>query len=105
MITRREVPLAAVAQGLAIWSSSVLAQTKRPDKKETATAPAVVHADERVSRILAPVRDEHHLPGLIGAILKGDRLAVIGALGIRKIVRPSRCGSLTRYISGHAPRP
>ncbi len=85
MITRREVPLAAAAQGLAIWSSSVLAQTKRPDKKETATAPAVVHADERVSRILAPVRDEHHLPGLIGAILKGDRLAVIGALGIRKI--------------------
>jgi CubicO group peptidase (beta-lactamase class C family) len=85
MIRRRDVPLAAAAQGLAIWSGSAFAQTKRADKKETATAPAPVHADERVSRILAPIRDEHHLPGLIGAVLKGDRLAAIGALGIRKI--------------------
>ena len=35
--------------------------------------------------MLAPVRDEHHLPGLIGAIVTGDRLAAIGAIGIRKI--------------------
>ena len=85
MIRRRDVPLAAAAQGLAIWSGSAFAQTKGRDKKETATAAAPVHADARVSRILAPVRDEHHLPGLIGAILKGKRLAAIGALGIRKI--------------------
>jgi CubicO group peptidase (beta-lactamase class C family) len=85
MIRRRDVPLVAAAHGLAIWSGSAFAQTKGRDKKETATAAAPVHADARVSRILAPVRDEHHLPGLIGAILKGKRLAAIGALGIRKI--------------------
>ena len=72
-------------QGLAIWSGSAIAQTKGPEKKEAATGPAPVQADERVNQVLAPVRDEHHLPGLIGAILKGDRLAAIGALGIRKI--------------------
>ena len=38
--------------------------------------------------MLAPIRDEHHLPGLIGAILSGDRLAGIGAVGIRKIGSP-----------------
>ena len=85
MIRRRDVPLAAAAHGLAIWSGSAIAQTKGPDKKKTATAAPPVHTDARVSRILAPVRDEHHLPGLIGAILKGKRLAAIGALGIRKI--------------------
>src|SRR5262249_39111201 len=36
----------------------------------------------------APVRDEYHLPGLIGAILEGSRLAAIGAVGIRKIGSP-----------------
>jgi CubicO group peptidase (beta-lactamase class C family) len=47
-----------------------------------------VHPDERVNRVLAPVHDEHHLPGLIGAILAGNRLAAIGAVGIRKIGSP-----------------
>ncbi len=35
--------------------------------------------------MLAPVRDAHHLPGLIGAIFTGNRLTAIGAIGIRKI--------------------
>jgi CubicO group peptidase (beta-lactamase class C family) len=47
-----------------------------------------VRDDGRVKEVLAPVRDEHHLPGLIGAILAGDRLAAIGAVGIRKIGSP-----------------
>ena len=41
--------------------------------------------DTRVEDLLGPIRDEHHLPGLIGAISFGDRLAAIGAIGIRKI--------------------
>ncbi len=45
-------------------------------------------ADERLNDVLAPIRDEHHLPGLIGAILTGDGLASIGAVGIRKIGAP-----------------
>src|SRR5260370_2195789 len=108
MIRRRDVPLAAAAQGLAIWSGSAFAQTKRADKKETATAPAPVHADERVSRILAPIRDEHHFPGLIGAVLKGDHLAAIRPLAIRKIAstqpRPAPTPVLSLSCS-HAPTP
>ena len=58
--------------------------TKGRDKNETASAAAPVHADARFSRILAPVRDEHHLPA-DRCDLKGKRLVAIGALGIRKI--------------------
>ena len=88
MIRRRDVPLAVAAQGLAIWSGSAFGQTKGLERKEARTAPPPVRADERVNQVLAPVRDEHHLPGLIGAILTGNRLAAIGALGIRKIGSP-----------------
>jgi CubicO group peptidase (beta-lactamase class C family) len=42
----------------------------------------------RVAEVLAPVRDAHHLPGLIGAILAEGRIAAIGSLGIRKIGSP-----------------
>ena len=34
------------------------------------------------------MRDQFHLPGLIGGILKGHRIASIGAVGIRKIGAP-----------------
>ena len=46
---------------------------------------ANIRPDEQLNRLLDPVRDVHHLPGLIGAIVKGDALAAIGAVGIRKI--------------------
>ena len=85
MIRRRDVPLAVASHGLAIWSGSAFAQTKPPPKKASAPAPEAVKADERVSRVLAPVRDKNRVPGLIGAIVNGDRLAAIGAVGIRKI--------------------
>jgi CubicO group peptidase (beta-lactamase class C family) len=85
MIRCRDVPLVAAAHGLALWSGPAFAQTKGTDATEKATAPMPVTADERVNQILAPVRSAHHLPGLIGAIVQGDRLAVIGSLGVRKI--------------------
>jgi CubicO group peptidase (beta-lactamase class C family) len=92
MIRRRDVPLALASHGLAIWSSSAFAQTKAPQKKASVpqkktSAPAAdaVKADERVGQVLAPVREKHRVPGLIGAIVKGDRLTAIGAVGIRKI--------------------
>jgi CubicO group peptidase (beta-lactamase class C family) len=90
MITRRGVLQAAAVQGLAGWFGPAMAQqpkrkSKGATKKKDGSDPAAVEPDERVSDVLAPVRDEHHLPGLIGAILAGDRLAAIGAVGIRKI--------------------
>ena len=76
---------AAVAGELAWFTGSSFGQTKGKAKRRVAPARATVEADERVNRVLAPVRDAHHLPGLIGAILTGSRLAAIGAIGIRKI--------------------
>ena len=49
------------------------------------TGSTTVRADERLNRLLEPIRDAHHLPGLIGAVVKGDRLAAIGAVGVRKL--------------------
>ena len=40
-------------------------------------------ADDQVSALLAKVRESHKVPGVIGAVLHGDRL-VIGAAGVRK---------------------
>jgi CubicO group peptidase (beta-lactamase class C family) len=93
MITRRGVIQAAVAYGLAggCFRSAMAQQPKRKAKrtpKKSPASPAPVQADERVNDVLAPVRDEHHLPGLLGAIVAGDRLATIGAVGIRKIGSP-----------------
>ena len=85
---RRDVPLAVAARGLAIWCGSAFAQTKAPEKKAAALPSEAVEPDERVNRRLAPIRDKHHVPGLIGAIVTGNRLAAIGASGIRKIGAP-----------------
>ena len=44
-----------------------------------------IRADEQLGKVLESIRDAHHLPGMIGAIVRGDTLAGIGAAGIRKI--------------------
>ena len=72
MIRRRDVPLAAAAHGLAIWSGSAFAQTKGPDEEGSRDCPDTGRRRTSESTsILAPVRDEHHFPGLIGAIVEG----------------------------------
>ena len=62
-------------------------QNGRRKKNRTPAPPddKALQSDQRVEDLLGPIRDEHHLPGLIGAISFGNRLAAIGALGIRKI--------------------
>jgi CubicO group peptidase (beta-lactamase class C family) len=82
---------AAAVPGLVGCFGSAFAQSrskKSGKMKEAAQDELPVQADERVEQVLAPVRDEHHLPGVIGAIYAGNRLAAIGALGIRKIGSP-----------------
>jgi CubicO group peptidase (beta-lactamase class C family) len=87
MINRRDLLRAVAAEGLAFWSPPAFGQSRsqRTAEKHTTENPPPILADERVNRVLAPIRDEHHLPGLIGAIQRGSKLAAIGALGIRKI--------------------
>lgn len=42
-------------------------------------------SDTRIENLLAPIRDEHKVPGLIGGIVYGEALVAIGAVGDRKI--------------------
>jgi len=92
MITRRAVfqGVAAHALGGCLGGAQAWAQSKRKHTgKKVATIDAiVVPSDPRVEAALAPVRDKHQLPGLIGGVLKGDRLAAIGAVGARKLGAP-----------------
>ncbi len=90
MITRRRVLGAAALQGLAAYFGAAMAQEpkrklQRNKKKSPPADRGPIQPDDRVSDVLAPIRDEHHLPGLIGAIFARDRLAAIGAVGVRKI--------------------
>lgn len=89
MIRRRDIPLAAAAHGLAIWSGSAIARAKGQEKKKKPATTTPIRADDRVNKILDPIRDEHRLPGLIGAVFTSNRLAAIGAVGIRKVGAPN----------------
>jgi CubicO group peptidase (beta-lactamase class C family) len=88
MFGRRAFLQAVAAGELAWFSGSSFGQTRGNAKRRAAPVGGNVQGDQRVKDVLAPVRDAHHLPGLIGAILTGGRLAAIGALGIRKIGSP-----------------
>ena len=57
--------------------------------KAPVEAGAPLQADEQVNRILGQARtDGRRLPGMIGAIIRGEELTNIGAVGIRKIGSP-----------------
>jgi CubicO group peptidase (beta-lactamase class C family) len=94
MITRRRALQTAALQTLTCGFGSAMGQQSPRRKGKTALrkkAPdnrVPLEGDARVNDILTPVRDAHHLPGLIGAILTSDGLATIGAVGIRKIGSP-----------------
>jgi CubicO group peptidase (beta-lactamase class C family) len=87
MINRRDVLKAIASGGLLFHGASALAQSPRSSKKKKKASPEQIGAlgDARLSDLLGPIRDEYHLPGLIGVILIGNRLAASGAVGIRKI--------------------
>jgi CubicO group peptidase (beta-lactamase class C family) len=105
MIGRREWLCGTAATGLAAWLGAGLggsARAQSPAKRKgktmtrtvrrpalpsskSATPAGPIRADERMNQTLAPIRDAHHLPGMIGAILLGESLATIGAVGVRKI--------------------
>ncbi len=60
---------------------------KAATTKDASTPPPV--ADEQINRILSQARtDGRRLPGMIGAVIRGEEIAAIGAVGIRKIGSP-----------------
>jgi CubicO group peptidase (beta-lactamase class C family) len=89
MTTRRSVLQAAAIQGLAGCFGSAFVQPKSKETAKTGLAQdqPPIRADARITRLLAPIRDASDVPGLIGAILTGERLE-IGAVGVRKIGSP-----------------
>ena len=73
---------------LSLHRAKAVAQSPRLAKKKKKKGTPVqiaAQGDARLNDVLGPIRDEYHLPGLIGAILIGNRLAASGAIGIRKI--------------------
>lgn len=89
MTTRRRVLQAAAIQGLAGGLGAAFARPDAggPPRRDTAHDPPPVQADERIARLLAPIRDAHRVTGLVGAVLSGGRLSV-GAVGVRKLGSP-----------------
>ncbi len=91
MINRRDALKSLVGAGVLSYAGTASAQTpsKRSTKKKKSASPATseksLKSDSRVEDLLGPIRDEHHLPGLVGGIAFGGKLAALGALGIRKI--------------------
>jgi CubicO group peptidase (beta-lactamase class C family) len=51
-------------------------------------ASATHKADQQITKLLAPIRDKHKLPGLVAGIVRGDELIAVGAVGVRKIGSP-----------------
>ena len=63
------------------------AETKRKALKpvDPNRAPRSLKADPRVNTLLGPIREKHGLPGLIGALIVGERIVAIGVDGVRKL--------------------
>jgi CubicO group peptidase (beta-lactamase class C family) len=87
----RRVFLAALAGGIGGAPSFANAQSA-PETKRKALRPVDptttsrrLEADPRVNRLLAPFREKHGLPGLIGALVVGEKIVAIGADGVRKL--------------------
>ena len=82
MVDRRRF-LGAAALGLA--GGRLLArEPEGPTPFHVPTAP-----DERVNRILEAARTGgRRLPGMVGAVVRGEEVTAIGAVGIRKIGSP-----------------
>jgi CubicO group peptidase (beta-lactamase class C family) len=90
-----------VAAGLFAWTpgdassqtpgkadTNAKAKAKTPTKSAKpadASDGAPVEADEGLGRVLSPICESHRVPGMVGAIVRGSRLAAIAAVGKRKL--------------------
>jgi CubicO group peptidase (beta-lactamase class C family) len=84
MVGRRGFLRAASLGLLAAGARPAFGQGAAPEKDKDRPAEPLP-ADEQLARVLATVPSKLKLPGMIGAIVEGDKLAAIGAIGLRKI--------------------
>jgi CubicO group peptidase (beta-lactamase class C family) len=58
---------------------------------QSSQAPATsLTADPVINELLEPLREKHGMPALWGAIVAGDKVSAIGAVGVRKLGSPER---------------
>lgn len=75
--------LKPAAMVVAVVTAAVVvvpAAAQPPKEKETAK----LKPDDKINDLLAPIRKKHDVPGMIGALVKGDKVVAIGAVGVRK---------------------
>lgn len=66
---------------------------------ETEPATEVAPPDD-ISDVMASVIDRHGMPAMVGAVMKGDRLAALGAAGVRKVGEGTATEASDRYHLG-----
>ncbi|AGA24926.1 serine hydrolase domain-containing protein [Singulisphaera acidiphila] len=97
-MVKRRAFLGEVTLGIAAYGASVgrvFAAQAAGDKPAPSSStspveePAVPRASEAIDRVLAPIREQYHLPGLVGGLVQGDRLESIGVAGVRKLGSPA----------------
>jgi CubicO group peptidase (beta-lactamase class C family) len=62
-----------------------LATSEIQSTAPAATSQPALGNSPRLAGLLEPIREKHHLPGLAGAILKGQAVTEIAAVGVRKL--------------------
>ncbi len=92
MLGRRGFLGAAVSVGLTALDGVSAGQESPVEKRKalkpvgpTPVKPRSLEPDPRVNRVLQPLLDRHNVPGLVGALLVGEKLTAIGAVGVRKL--------------------
>ncbi|WP_406697824.1 serine hydrolase domain-containing protein [Singulisphaera sp. Ch08] len=95
MVKRRDVlrGMALAAAGCGVGVAPLFAQGPGDQSAGPTLTPVEglpeVRVSEAINHVLAPIRDRHHLPGLIGGLVHGDRLESVGVVGIRKVGSPA----------------
>ena len=96
MINRRDVLKSLAAAGVLSYAGAAFAQTpsKALNEKEKERVPChdreVANKRRRMEDLLGPIRDEHHLPGLVGGITFGGNWRPWVPSASARSVRPSR---------------
>lgn len=73
--------LIACAFAAVLAALVLLAPAAAQPKKEKAAPPK---ADAKLAELLAPVRDSHKVPAAFAAVIQGDELLAVAAVGVRK---------------------
>lgn len=67
----------------AVLTTAHAARAAGPDAAAPLAAETLASHERDLGPVLAPIREKHHLPALAGLILEGDKVAAIGAVGVR----------------------